>query len=136
MSSVNARRAKIFYIDDLDYKHVHYYTDPLCDSSLPAEARNPLATLLKMESAKELSRREELFRARSAQAALAGSQVIKFLTTSMTPLGALGINSAASVLKRRAAAEALTSVPPVGTPTACYDLSLPVSGHSYFILLS
>jgi hypothetical protein len=121
MSSVNARRADIFYIDDLDYKHIHYYTDdcvghPLCDSNLPAEARNPLATMLKMESAKELSYREELLRARSAQAVVAGTRVIKYLTTSMTSLGALGkgmrtcVNAAASFLKRRATAEALTSV--------------------------
>ena len=121
MNRVNARRADIFYVDDLDYKHVHYFTDdcvghPLCDSNIAAEAVDPLATLHKMETAKDLSYRAELSRARSAQAVIAGTRVIVYLTTSMTALGALGkgmrkcVNGAASFLKRRATAEALVSV--------------------------
>jgi hypothetical protein len=129
MSNVNARRADIFYIDDLSYKHVHYYTDdcvghPLSVSNFEREVKDPSATLLKLECAKELSYRAELLRARSAQAVVAGTRAIVYLTTSMTSLGALGkgmrscINGAASFLKRRAAAEALTSVRADGrTPT-------------------
>ena len=111
----------IFYVDDLDYKHVHYFTDdcvghPLCDSNIVAEAVNPLATLHKMETAKELSYRAELSRARTAQAVIAGTRVILYLTTSLTSLGALGrgmrkcVKGAASFLKRRATAQALVSV--------------------------
>jgi hypothetical protein len=121
LSHANARRADIFYIDDLDYKHVHYFTDdcvghPLCDSNIAAEASDPVSTLRKMEQAKELSYRDELERARMAQAVVAGTRVITYLTTSMTSLGALGkgmrkcINGAASFLKRRATAAALSSV--------------------------
>jgi hypothetical protein len=129
MSNINARRADIFYIDDLSYKHIHYYTDdcvghPLSESNFERERKDPSATLRKLEVAKELSYRAELLRVRSAQAVVAGTRAIVYHTTSMTSLGALGmgmrscINGAASFLKRRATAEALTSVRADGrTPT-------------------